>query len=322
MSAQAPATPSCLDNSILHLILMPTEGCNFRCVYCYEDFKYNRMEGWVVRGVKNFLSRRAEDLAALNLSWFGGEPLLARDIMEDILLHAHALLRRHPGIRFTSDITTNAYFLSRPEFERLLDLGVTRYQISFDGPREWHDRKRVLADGRGTFDRVWRNLVGMRDVRREFEVIVRLHVDADNVEALPRFVRGFNASFGEDPRFVLFTRKLARLGGPNDDLLRVLTADQASRMSSDPDACVEEHRTLEHSAPICYAAQANSYLVRANGRLNKCTVALEHPANQVGWIAEDGRLAVEAPMVRNWMRGMWSGDRGELECPMHGLADP
>lgn len=27
-----------LRNDVLHLILLPTEQCNFRCTYCYEDF--------------------------------------------------------------------------------------------------------------------------------------------------------------------------------------------------------------------------------------------------------------------------------------------
>ena len=194
----------CIDDRLVHLILMPTEACNFRCTYCYEEFKLNRMQPRVVLGVKNFLALRAPDLRGLNLSWFGGEPLLALDIMEDILDHARALVRSHPLIRLVSDITTNAYTLSRNVFERLLDRGVAQYQVSLDGPREWHDRKRVLAGGRGTFDRVWTNLLGMRDVSRDFRVIVRLHVDRDNHGALPRFIAEYGQQFGKDPRFKLF----------------------------------------------------------------------------------------------------------------------
>jgi molybdenum cofactor biosynthesis enzyme MoaA len=34
---------STLSNRIQQLILLPTERCNFRCTYCYEDFVLGRM---------------------------------------------------------------------------------------------------------------------------------------------------------------------------------------------------------------------------------------------------------------------------------------
>ena len=63
------------------LILMPTEQCNLRCTYCYEDFRHRHMEPRVVTGVKRFLSKRAPKLDLLRIDWFGGEPLLARPIV-------------------------------------------------------------------------------------------------------------------------------------------------------------------------------------------------------------------------------------------------
>ena len=35
---------SSLTSNFLHLVLMPTEAYNFRCTYCYEEFRYKRME--------------------------------------------------------------------------------------------------------------------------------------------------------------------------------------------------------------------------------------------------------------------------------------
>lgn len=316
----------CLAADILHLILMPTEACNFRCTYCYEDFKLARMEPGVVRGVKNLLTSRASELTQLDIAWFGGEPLLARDIIEDVMLHAQALRRVHPQLAVRSDITTNAWVLTRTVFERLLELGVSRYQISFDGPRDHHDKKRVLAGGRGTFDRVWKNLCAMRDVPGEFKVIVRVHVDRDNVEAVPRFLDEFQAVFAGDARFEVFLRNLARLGGPNDAALNVFD-------EHDEDLSI---RALEHyvrdrdlvpydvsqGSAICYASKANSYLVRGDGRLNKCTQALEHPANQVGRIREDGTMEITSERMLRWMRGLRSAHPIELLCPMIGFAEP
>src|SRR5262245_40510393 len=207
---------SSLTSSTLHLILLPTEACNFRCTYCYEDFRLGRMEPWVVRGVKRLLEARADGLARLDLSWFGGEPLLARDIVLDVLEHAQGLARLHPGLAVTSDVTTNAWHLERELFERLLALGVTRYQISFDGPQALHDRRRVQAGGQPTFERVWSNVLALRAVPGEFEVRIRVHVDRGNCTALGGFLDQLAEAFGDDPRFVPFLRPLSRFGGPND----------------------------------------------------------------------------------------------------------
>ena len=46
----------------LHLILLPTERCNFRCAYCYEDFAIGRMRPETVLAIKRLIDRRLEDL--------------------------------------------------------------------------------------------------------------------------------------------------------------------------------------------------------------------------------------------------------------------
>jgi len=315
-----------VENASLHLVLLPTESCNFRCIYCYEEFRHTRMEPWVVRGVKRLLSRRAAGLESLTLSWFGGEPLLARDLIEDLMMHVGGLARENPGLRVSADATTNGYLLTPTVAERLVELGVSRYQISFDGPRDWHDRKRVLAGGRGTFDRIWGNLLELRRLERDFTITIRVHVDRENVGVVPRFIHDCAEAFRSDSRFELFIRGLARLGGMND-------ASQPVFERAEGDAVLEELRSFARSLglrtmpfppadPVCYAARANSYVVRADGRLNKCTVALEHPDNQVGRINEDGTVDVDSEKLGVWMRGLGSSDPAELKCPMKGLADP
>ncbi|HEU5311867.1 MAG TPA: radical SAM protein, partial [Candidatus Eisenbacteria bacterium] len=205
---------SCITRRRLHLILLPTEACNFRCVYCYETFRQKRMSPEVVAALKRLIRRRIPALDDLELSWFGGEPLLARDIIEDVLLDVREHARNNPNVRVRSDATTNAYLLTAEVFRRLLALGLESYQISFDGPREHHDRKRVLAGGKGTFDRIWGNVTAMSREPGRFHVLVRVHVDRENEAAMPEFIEMYRAAFGTDPRFELFLRPLSRLGGP------------------------------------------------------------------------------------------------------------
>lgn len=316
----------CFTAQELHLILLPTEACNFRCVYCYEEFKYKRMDPWVVSGVKNLMTRRAPELRRLVLSWFGGEPLLAQGIILDIQGHARALASIRPAMSVTADMTTNGFVLSPAALERLVEAGVHTYQISFDGPREWHDRKRVLHGGKGTFDVIWANLLAARSSKLDFTITIRLHVDRSNLGAAPRFIDDCAEAFGADPRFEIFIRELSRLGGPNDSSLEIFDRDEGPRAIADlrDRARGRGLRLLdpEYKAEgVCYAARANSFVVRANGRIGKCTVALEHPNNQVGVIREDGTLDLVAPKIAMWMRGFKSNVAEELECPMEGYAD-
>jgi uncharacterized protein len=315
----------CFDSRSLNLILMVTEACNFRCTYCYETFDLGRMQPEVVTGVKRLMTRSAGRLDRLELTWFGGEPLLARDLIEDVMRHAQALARRQPRLAVQSVISTNAYLLPTPVFRHLLDLGVRRFQISFDGDAGQHDRIRVLAGGGPTFDRIWGNLVAMREVEGAFQVLVRLHVNPRNLASARRFIRLVGREFAGDDRFVLFVRPLSRLGGPNDGQIEVLDA-------SERDTVIESLRDLaaevgkssyraEVATPICYAARANSFVVRADGRLNKCTQSLEHPNNQIGRLHADGRLEVDSVLLQPWLRGALNRDAKVLHCPMKGLAD-
>src|SRR5918992_3673907 len=66
----------------LSLIIMPTEKCNFRCIYCYEDFARGRMPAAVQRAVLRLVEREAPSLRTLRISWFGGEPLAAVEVIE------------------------------------------------------------------------------------------------------------------------------------------------------------------------------------------------------------------------------------------------
>ncbi|MHB1622528.1 MAG: radical SAM protein, partial [Cuniculiplasma sp.] len=129
-------------NQKLKLIIFPTEECNFRCKYCYENFNIGKMKPEVVEGIKNLLFERSKDLNRLDIEWFGGEPLLAYDIIEDLLIYARNLSKKY-NFTLESRMTTNASLFSPKLQPKLIGLGITEYQISFDGDREMHDKYRV-----------------------------------------------------------------------------------------------------------------------------------------------------------------------------------
>ncbi|WP_044430341.1 radical SAM protein, partial [Bacillus spizizenii] len=177
-----------LSNKSQELIIFPTEQCNFRCTYCYEDFSLGKMSNEIVGGVKKFLYRRIPELDSLHLSWFGGEPLVAKDIVFDISEYASSLAKKH-NTTFIGSMTTNGYNLSLKTFSKLVDFGVTKYQISLDGSRNTHNTTRLRADGKGTFDRIWGNLLNIRKSDLNFSITLRVHLDNNNVDQIESLLK-------------------------------------------------------------------------------------------------------------------------------------
>jgi uncharacterized protein len=301
-------------NRSLQLILMPTEQCNFRCTYCFEDFALGRMKPDVVAGIKRLLERRAPELDRLAIAWFGGEPLLAADVVEEVQQWVRHLARRYAPLRLRGSMTTNGYLLRPTLFSRLVELGVRHYQIAFDGLRETHDRKRVRIGGQGSFDRIWSNLEAARESAGSYEITVRLQIDRESLGSVGAFTRLFERSFGDDSRF-----RLAK--APLVDCQR--SGDGSFLRDAELASVLEESRAaLDRPGPyVCYAARPDSLLVRSNGELGKCTVALSSPENRVGRINPDGTVEMDPAKMQLWMRGLWSRDERELACPKAGYAD-
>ena len=303
-------------SNYLNLIILPTEACNFRCTYCYETFENRKMPRPVVSGIKSLINRRSEDLDDLEISWFGGEPLLALDVITEISRHAIDVSKTE-GFTFRSGMTTNGYFLNQDRFLQCLDHKIDFFQISLDGNPADHNASRKLASGEGTFDRIWSNLIAMKSTPAEFVVMLRLHYTMENFIAVGQFARRIRDVFGDDPRFRYFFHHIARLGGQNDESITIVSEqDQkqieahlwdVSGLSPPPD---------QDESYICYAAKGNSLVIRSTGRLAKCTVALNDSCNDIGRISENGEVCVDQKKYQRWIAPLVESDWENVSCPL------
>ncbi len=201
-----------ITSRVQELILLPTEKCNFRCTYCYEDFELGRMSDELQAAIEKFIDRRTPELDVLNLSWFGGEPLLAKEVILRIGHHAHKLCEEY-GVKFMGNMTTNAYNLDIELARELLSINHNFFQITLDGWENTHDVLRRRADGQGTFGVIWKNLLDMHSLHQRFEVCVRIHVRRDNHDNLKILMREFATQFQGDSRFRLDFQHLRDMGG-------------------------------------------------------------------------------------------------------------
>lgn len=306
----------------LRLILLPTEACNLRCVYCYERFEPKRMGRDVAQSIVNLIQARAPELSDLTITWFGGEPLLALDTIRFVMAEASRIIRFSPvgNPRFSSDISTNGIRLNLPTMTELVTLGVREYQITLDGSRDEHDRLRVTRKGRGTFDDVYANIVAAHRSALPFAMLVRIHSNARNEASIQRLLADLSRELAGDVRFRVFIRKLSRWGGPNDDILPTSDDTEAvARLRRLANELGLKNYTVDLSQP-CYAAELNSFVIRSDGRVGKCTHALYDSRNDVGRINSDGKLMFDTERLFQWTSGLFSGSTAAVQCPLSQLS--
>lgn len=161
------------------MVLTLTERCNLRCQYCYVPVARGRtMTPEIADRAVDLLLEHAADGGTLRLSFFGGEPFLAADLMRRAVARARAGVRSGQTVRVLTP--TNGLALSDN------DLGWCEREqielaISIDGAA---DEGRAYADGQSCS----RDLVAsLPEILRQLSpntTLARMTVTPDNVDRL------------------------------------------------------------------------------------------------------------------------------------------
>jgi uncharacterized protein len=135
--------------------------CNLRCAYCFANKDgYNQdrqlMSTETAERSIDFLIENSKDQKDLEVSFFGGEPLLNIPVMYHTVKYGEEQAAKHgKSIRF--HITTNGTLLTPNMIRYLIEKNFSMI-LSLDGPKEVQDRMRCFLDGKGSYDIVVKNL--------------------------------------------------------------------------------------------------------------------------------------------------------------------
>lgn len=150
--------------------LFVTTQCNLGCSYCiyggqyeqHEKLSQTRMSWETLRAAMEFLAKRSGESKQVRLDFFGGEPLLAFDLIDQGVKHLKSILPPGgPAVAVT--ITSNGTILTDRILDFLLEHEVY-LQFSIDGGKESHDYFRPFkTSGRGSFDVILGNLQRIHD---------------------------------------------------------------------------------------------------------------------------------------------------------------
>lgn len=298
------------------LTILTTEGCNFRCIYCHQPHTPLHMCEDVVGAIANFITRKAHDIDQLDISWFGGEPLINLSSLRMLAGRLRDICHEH-DVALSGFMSTNGMLLTDHVLAELFELGITRYQISFDGTEETHNKQRLAANGQPTFAPLWSNICSYKKLALSFEVIIRVHVRPDTIASTTDLLDQVRREFGTDSRYKVTVAAIGHWGGPHDHMIPVFEDAHAAIHSFS--SRISSANGYAEDNEICTAANPGHLVIRPNGSVVKCAHSLDLPENQLGHLTREGEFVYRAGSIDPWIRGLISGDTRELACPRDGI---
>lgn len=138
---------------ITNMELFLTEDCNLACEYCFVQKKFNKsMPIELAIDSINFLVLYSGNEETLNVTLFGGEPLLEKENIYKIIDHCDKIEKETGTKKIVFSATTNGTLIDEQLLQKIQ--GRVNLLLSFDGDKETHDRYRKDKAGNGTFDKI------------------------------------------------------------------------------------------------------------------------------------------------------------------------
>lgn len=296
-------------NSILRranrLVLVVAKPCNLACKYCFTPLAYSGpdcdpdlMSSEVAhQAVGIFLRLLPDGLASIQ--FFGGEPILNWDVIENTVQHA-GHVSRLVGRKLPSfTIVTNGTLLDESKVD-FLARHAFLVTVSLDGRAAVNDQQRVFPDGSGTFSRIAKSvqLLAARKIPLKCQATyTRAHV-ANRVSPVEvvRDLRqlGFEtvhlvpaagiwglANLDEDTKEEL-TQAFFRLGGFGMDGICAQEPVRITQVTNTLFALLARERR-RHVCP----AGIDSFAVSTNGTIYPCYVMMNDQRWRMGNVWDD-----------------------------------
>ena len=178
-------------NENLHLVILPTLWCNFDCSYCFE-FKEKKFLGKELgNDLVAWFDKRFRNKRAITVHWFGGEPLLAKEIIINMTEQFKAFCNEI-GAVYNAGLTTNGYLLDQKFIDMLNPLNIETVHVTLDGDEKAHDNlRRKRNSGEGTFSQIYENIIKFCKTETSTQLILRLNCCDENYEGIAKMLDYF-----------------------------------------------------------------------------------------------------------------------------------
>ncbi|MDR2652493.1 MAG: SPASM domain-containing protein [Prevotellaceae bacterium] len=271
------------------ITIAPTNECNFRCPYCFEENKKSvTMADKTIDDLIAFIESHT-NAKTMGITWYGGEPLLAFDSIKKILDKLQTLpiqLKQH-------NIITNGYYFNNEIIDFFLQNKLNFIQMTVDGNKKRHNRLRRDKDTRqGSYDVILANADKILERMPKTFLSIRVNIDKTNSNDYLEIAKYLKERWKNYKNFEVYPGILRIDNEDKTDLggnaMKYNDAERfffnlANERTQDGIYYYNDYYP-EFSTKVCAATNINAYIIGAEGEIYKCWNDLTDPNKIIGYI--------------------------------------
>ena len=219
--------------------------------------------------------------------WFGGEPLLCFDVMLSISQRIKA-----EGIDYSSSMITNGSLLTPNIIAQLTELNLTFIQISMDGIKEDHDKRRFFKGGKPSFDIIMNNIKCLLDTTN-IPLTIQVTTDKTNAsgyENLINYCKVHFSTYYDNKRLQIGVNRVQNRTGFDVDNKCFSSEDLYQRTLANISKCdcfESKCKHLPHKSLACGYRSPNTLSIDAKGYIYPCLEYLGNPTKSLGSLIDN-----------------------------------
>lgn len=280
----------------LDITICTTTKCNMKCLYCYEEtIKETTLTPQIIKNITIWLQKYIQDnkIEILRPLLFGGEPLLAKDQMYELMRSLNKMTETL-GKKCVFSIGTNGILLTRETVLEMKEQGLVHAMVTIDGPEKDHNRRRPWVLGGNSFEVIISNLKNIVDL---INVTLKLNIDKDNINSIKEIfeiLERYNLKDSIDIKIEAIAVTPASQTVPNHFCRLYAFDPQKAEMAYAylkminlaEEKGFKVHRSTAHSTP-CMFPSKSGFALDPEGNIYKCISAIGVEEFKVGNVSDE-----------------------------------
>ncbi len=282
----------------LNITITPTLDCNLKCIYCFEKeifrtrnelYMSDNVENEIIKYIQNNIESNNQT-NKLNITWFGGEPLLCIDKIVRMTQKINNIAIKNNVVTSYSIVTNGVLLNNNDVYQKAKACNINSYQITLDGNEKIHNTRRITKGGHGTFKEIISAIKRLKFDNINFGI--RVNIDKNNINSVFDLIDKLKNDNLQDIHIYLGHLR-AYTNSCINESINYLSVNEFSKYHTDiltylkyndfQYSAVNFYPTL---ARPCIANRKNSIVIDNNANIYKCRTDVGNQNSIIGNLFE------------------------------------